>query len=116
MKNKLITIYEYIGLVILYSTIYLPITIVLAVSLGLSVVSLGLKMLSGIVTTFSQVALWPSNLALPGYWKPLELHRKRTRAWRGAHIPDFVNEEPHDLYACGSGRKFKNCHGQKFSR
>lgn len=41
MKNKLITVYEYIGLALLYSTIYLPITIILGVSLGLSVISLG---------------------------------------------------------------------------
>lgn len=116
MKNKLITTYEYLGLVFLYSTIYLPITIVLAVSLTLSVVSLGLKMLSGIVTTFSQVALYPTNLALPGYWRPLELHRKRARAWRGAHIPDFANEDPHALCSCDSGRKFKNCHGERLSR
>ena len=102
MKNKLITVYEYLGMILMYATIYLPITIVLAVSLGLSVVSLALKMLSGIVTTFSQIALWPSNLALPGYWKPLEAHRKRVRTWRGEHDPR----------ACGSGRKFKNCHGR----
>lgn len=108
MKNKLITIYEYVGLVLLYLTIYLPITIVLAVSLGLSVVSLALKMLSGIVTTFSQVALWPSNLALPGYWRPLALHRKRAREWRGEAIP---HQEPHNSRGCASGRLHKNCCG-----
>ena len=98
MKNKLITAYEYLGLVLLYSTIYLPITIVLAVSLALSVVSLGLKMLSGVVTTFSQVALYPANLALPGYWKPLELHRKRARAWRGERSIAVMHKDEFDVW------------------
>ena len=83
MKNKLITIYEYLGMILMYATIYLPITIVLTLSLSLSFVSLALKMLSGIATTISQIALWPANLPLAGYWKPLERHRKRAALWRG---------------------------------
>lgn len=83
MKNILITAYEYIGMILMYATIYLPITIVLALSLALSFTSLALKILSGIVTTISQIVLWPANLPLAGYWKPLERHRKQAALWRG---------------------------------
>ena len=116
MKNKLITAYEYLGMALMYSTIYLPITIVLAVSLSLSFISLGLKMLSRVVTMLSQITLWPANLPLEGYWRPLELHRKTVQRLRGVHVPDFVNERPQDPCACGSDRKFKNCHGAKRGR
>lgn len=111
MKNKLIFIYEYVGLAFLYATIYLPVAAVLLVSLGLSFVSLVLKMLSGFVTSLSQVVLWISNLLPAGYWKPLAAHRQMTRQWRGEkEIPQQGRRE---TCACGNGRLHKNCCGER---
>jgi hypothetical protein len=77
----------------------------------------GVAMGAMLATKFSALALLPvaALLVLAAVWRPPSQARKAPRSFLNpysAGVPASIKAAPNDPCPCGSGKKFKKCHGE----